>query len=832
MRAQSHLVALGRWVERFGLARLVGLAVLTFLGAALQLLLVHWVVEDAAISVAYARHLAMGEGLVPYLGGERVEGYSNPLWVGVLSASAWLGLDGLAAAKVLGMACGAAAIPATWWLVREVGSQERDQSALFAAALLAVSAPHTIWSASGMESGLFSLLLAVGAALTLREARLGGRPYSALIWLGLALTRPEGLAYVVPAALASVVGVRGGGRRALWWAGLFGGPFASYQVLRWWYFAFELPNTFYAKATNPAKFAGAQPFNGRGWRYLGAYLSEPASVIQAPLLAIGLGRRTRGLLLCFGLILVGVSFSVVSGGDWMRGHRFMANFAVPQAVLAGSGLAWIARGIRRWAPATEWVVGAMGVGAVALASILDLGGFARDPETTPFEIRQRVAYYERVADRLGLEERPVVLDVDMGGNMLFGQAELVDVAGLVDVAFGIRWFEELFVHEVVLHERRPHLAHVHGPWGRVFGLSEQPVWKDHYVELPPYLTLSKAWHPGTFLRRDLLAREDPSAPSLADFEGDLSLVRFEVPWRQVAAGRSLPLELAWRSGPTSEGFRVSIWLDGPERAPWSHEVLPAHGWLAATDWREHEVVFARHELPLAEDLPPGRYRLGLVVLDDEGPRRPVRWRGGLEVPGAETLAVTSKSELRAPFEIEILSPELFDHQLDALRERWERAVRSGRCERAEEVIRTTWRRAGHKAWRAEVRQPVAQRMADCWLSRASEGGEAEEEALVLAERWRPGSARVPGRPRVEALMAEGRRALADGDGSVAYDRFRRVLQIDPHRAWARRFAEQARDCRLGLSPTPGGPIPWSRSCAVAQAPSTPAPAYPQRSPGR
>jgi len=37
--------------------------------------------DDAMISMRYARNLVSGEGLVWNPGGERVEGYTNPLWV-------------------------------------------------------------------------------------------------------------------------------------------------------------------------------------------------------------------------------------------------------------------------------------------------------------------------------------------------------------------------------------------------------------------------------------------------------------------------------------------------------------------------------------------------------------------------------------------------------------------------------------------------------------------------------------------------------------------------------------------------------------------------------
>ena len=41
--------------------------------------------DDAMISMTYARSLANGDGLVWYPGAERIEGFSNPLWVGFMA---------------------------------------------------------------------------------------------------------------------------------------------------------------------------------------------------------------------------------------------------------------------------------------------------------------------------------------------------------------------------------------------------------------------------------------------------------------------------------------------------------------------------------------------------------------------------------------------------------------------------------------------------------------------------------------------------------------------------------------------------------------------------
>lgn len=58
-----------------------------------------WYIEDAAISFAYARNWAEGEGLVAIPGGERLEGYSNATWVALLALFELLGIDGFRSSK-------------------------------------------------------------------------------------------------------------------------------------------------------------------------------------------------------------------------------------------------------------------------------------------------------------------------------------------------------------------------------------------------------------------------------------------------------------------------------------------------------------------------------------------------------------------------------------------------------------------------------------------------------------------------------------------------------------------------------------------------------------
>ena len=87
-------------------AKILLVAALT---ATLALLLAHalyyqFLTDDAYISFRYARNLSQGHGLVLNPGFERVEGYSNFLWVLLLAAAHFLGLSIQGSAPVLSLA--------------------------------------------------------------------------------------------------------------------------------------------------------------------------------------------------------------------------------------------------------------------------------------------------------------------------------------------------------------------------------------------------------------------------------------------------------------------------------------------------------------------------------------------------------------------------------------------------------------------------------------------------------------------------------------------------------------------------------------------------------
>jgi hypothetical protein len=358
----------------------------------LQMVFLQWYIEDAAISFAYARHLASGEGLVAYPGGERVEGYSNPLWVFLLTGWQLLGVNGFVSSKILGAVLGGASVLLTWAITRDL-REEDDAVPLFAALVLAVNPQFVIWNAGGLENSLFSFLLALGIWRALAEAREGGWPWSALAFFALAITRPEGILYAAAAGFWAMVYALAAGRGVvptLQWLLTFFVPMgrSAYDPLNWsfkgWRYLQNYAHELWHGYLLPVYLLGMTGLRGRrAWLGLlplvavAAALLYPgpeiladlavwpdfhppqwwsrvriwilvAVAIATPMIAVG-RPGWYGRVLCWSVAAAGLYFSVRAGGDWMRGFRWLSLIAVPLAVLFAVGVGDIADALSRLA---------------------------------------------------------------------------------------------------------------------------------------------------------------------------------------------------------------------------------------------------------------------------------------------------------------------------------------------------------------------------------------------------------------------------------------------------------------------------------------------------
>lgn len=159
----------------------------------LQITLYHpFIADDALISLRYAERFVDGLGLT-WSDGERVEGYSNLLWVLATAALHALGMDLIDAARVLGLlGMGGALLGVARCTAGD--SRIECMAAAIAAGALALTGPIAVWAIGGLEQAFIALFLALALVEADRYILAGtvSPPWRcALPLAALCLTRPD-----------------------------------------------------------------------------------------------------------------------------------------------------------------------------------------------------------------------------------------------------------------------------------------------------------------------------------------------------------------------------------------------------------------------------------------------------------------------------------------------------------------------------------------------------------------------------------------------------------------------------------------------------------------
>jgi hypothetical protein len=213
-----------------------------------------WTADDSYITFRYAENLANGQGVV-FNPGERVEGYTNFLWMLLLSGLFRIGADTVIAAKLLGAACALLTLLASAGVARHLSGGRWTAAAVAVPTLLASSPSFAAWSVAGLETALFTLLLTVAVWLFSVEQDAPSRfPWSGVLFALAGMTRPEGVLVFV--LLFGLVVARSMQvpldrtrmlRRGLLFLVAFSALALPYMAWRVSYFGYLLPNTFYVK---------------------------------------------------------------------------------------------------------------------------------------------------------------------------------------------------------------------------------------------------------------------------------------------------------------------------------------------------------------------------------------------------------------------------------------------------------------------------------------------------------------------------------------------------------------------------------------------------------
>lgn len=325
--------------DRGILALILVLCVVVLVGSAYVLNV--GLIDDSYIFLRYARNIAEGHGAVFNIG-ERVEGYSSPLWTFLLGATGVLISDFETLAVVLGLCCGAGVVTLLLVTLRPTFGLGRWDATVLGLGL-ATSPALVFWSASGMDAALFLLLVTASLISILKDRSSDGlSPMTATLLVLATIARPEGVLLAVYAGVFFLYE-----RRSVRVLIGYAVAVLALLLLRYAYYGAWLPNTYHAKVT----FDLARRLSD-GATYVLTGLRANLFLAGATLVVVAVAwwrRRDRGtpvVFLCGWVVLWG-SYVLYVGGDNFAMFRFLLPTLPALFLLLAWGWSHVSAGLRQ-----------------------------------------------------------------------------------------------------------------------------------------------------------------------------------------------------------------------------------------------------------------------------------------------------------------------------------------------------------------------------------------------------------------------------------------------------------------------------------------------------
>lgn len=281
--------------------------------------------DDAMISMRYAENLAHGFGAVFNPGCPPVEGYTNPLWMLIMSAFHFLPV-GKESLPLLFQLFNIVLSSANLYFVNKIIKSQyagSDRTRILALLMVALYYPLNFWFFMGMEAGAVALIVTATVYLVEKAER-----FSAKLLLPLAvgtLIRPDVAVCFVAVAVYLIVKFRGQAKSIVGWSVLLlfitmGGT----TIFRLVYYGHVFPNTYYLKVEGVDLFYRIS--RGVFVFVKFAVFFNPV-FFMIPFLSYWRGRRMFVGFVCL-LVAVLSIYSMYVGGDawdwWGGANRFIA----------------------------------------------------------------------------------------------------------------------------------------------------------------------------------------------------------------------------------------------------------------------------------------------------------------------------------------------------------------------------------------------------------------------------------------------------------------------------------------------------------------------------
>lgn len=291
-----------------------------------------WVSEDSFITFRYVSNTLHGFGPV-FNVGERVQGYTHPLWFILLLLGSRIGPSPIFLSIAYGLVLTFLTIAILGHTLSRLVRNRVTLAILLGLACLiwSLSDPWLSFQTGGLENSLSNLLIAgiliEGWLYSMR------RPGWLLLLVSLlCLTRPDFIVLTVPLVILLFARIRS--TRTLLVAVIATSPALAWLIYAWTYYGAVLPNTAYAKLGIYPNWIEAIE---QGFRYLQDWFTYDTVAAVGTMLLLGYAffaaNSKEGMACVIGVVLY-TAWIVWIGGDFMRGR--MLTPVLTAAVVAGS----------------------------------------------------------------------------------------------------------------------------------------------------------------------------------------------------------------------------------------------------------------------------------------------------------------------------------------------------------------------------------------------------------------------------------------------------------------------------------------------------------------
>ncbi|MBN1299870.1 MAG: tetratricopeptide repeat protein [Melioribacteraceae bacterium] len=300
---------------------------------------IKFIQDDAFTSFRYAKNLIEGKGLV-FNSGEYVEGYTNFLWVMIISLLSLFNIDIITASQLLSVLLSVLILPVVYFISKQFriksGSVFFDELVnIVPIILLCFTGGFQYWSVSAMETSLFSLLILTSVFSYLKKIKNNSNSITyVLLLLVASFTRPEGLAVFMLIFIHRAGSYLFNNKERNFFFRLSGLitsnlknefflyfiPLTLYILFRLFYYGYLFPNTYYAKTSyEPYYFIRGLEYL---WKSISSYFLFGLMLLLPFVLLTSRSQRKLVMPVLY-LSFTYLALVAFIGGDVLPFHRFV-----------------------------------------------------------------------------------------------------------------------------------------------------------------------------------------------------------------------------------------------------------------------------------------------------------------------------------------------------------------------------------------------------------------------------------------------------------------------------------------------------------------------------